>query len=177
MSMRRFHLWAIAITLSIFAAVNLFFWLAYTASASRESHYYRTRDDDRAFTSVDAWYSPPPGSLNFAPLAKDRYAPVTEACQSEAQALLVKVPLKQTSTDEAARFAGKKLPSEGVHVLLRGVVLIEGTGGFDVGVSDKAVHVHHGCLGRHAVPMKRKALVAVLPRVPEVVYVSCGMAE
>jgi hypothetical protein len=176
MSMRRFHLWAIGIALSIFAVVNAFLWLAYTASGSRESHYYRT-SGDRAFTSVDAWYSPPPLDLDCAPLSKERHAPVTDACQAEAQAILADVPVKQISADEAARFAGKKLPSDGVHVLLRAVVLNEGTGGFDVSVSDKTLCVFHGCLGRHPVPMKRKALVAVLPRVPEVAYVSCSMAE
>ncbi len=158
------------------------FWLSRPVSTINQNQIGTTRaevspKDRRAFTTADSWYSPQLFDLNFVSLAKDRFAPVTEVLQPEAQAVLVKLPVKQISGDEAARFSGKKLPSYGVFVLLRAVVLVEGTGGFDVGVSDKAVRVYHGCLGRHAVPMTRKALVAALPRVPEVVYVSCSMAE
>jgi hypothetical protein len=81
------------------------------------------------------------------------------------------------SAEEAARLTGKQLPAGREYVLLRGVVLNEGNGGFDVGWSKRAVHVHHGCLGRRPVPMTSKALVAVLPSVPDAVYISCSMAE
>jgi hypothetical protein len=87
------------------------------------------------------------------------------------------VTAKRITSEEAARLVGRTLPGGGEYVLLRAVALYEGNGAFDVGVSGSAVHVHHGCLGKGPAPMKRKALVAVLPAVPETVFVSCSMAE
>jgi hypothetical protein len=55
----------------------------------------------------------------------------------------------------------------------RAVVRNEGIGGFYVAVGERGVHVSHSCLGCHPVPMARKALVPVLPSMPEAVYVSC----
>ena len=146
--------------------------LAAVGCGSREGD-----EDQRAFLSADSWYSPPPWSEDFAPLGKDQFAPVAEALQPEAQAALAEAPAKQLSAEEAARLVGRQLPAGGEYVLLRAVVLNERTGGLSLGVSGRTVHVHHGCLGRHAVPMARKALVATLPAMPEVVYVSCSMAE
>ena len=135
-------------------------------------------EDRCAFTSADSWYSPPSSGTNeFTWLGKERFAPVAEARQSEAQATLADVSAQRVSADEAARLVGRPLPVDGEYVLLRAVVLFEGTGAFDVGVSGHAVHVHHGCLGRHPAPMRRKALVAVLPSVPEMVFVNCDMDE
>ena len=134
-------------------------------------------EDRRAFTSADAWYSPPSSPSEFTSLDKERFAPVADALQPEAQAALADVPAKRLTADEAARLVGRPLPAGGEYVLLRAVVLFEGTGGFDVGVSGRSVHVHHGCLGRRPAPMTRKALVAVLPAIPETVFVSCSMAE
>jgi hypothetical protein len=134
-------------------------------------------EDRRAFTAADGWYSPPSGSSAFTPLDKDRFSPVADALQPEAQTALADVSAKRVTAHEAARLVGRPLPPGGEYVLLRAVVLSEGTGGFDVGVSEQAVHVYHGCLGRGPAPMGRKALVAVLPAVPETVFVSCGMAE
>jgi hypothetical protein len=133
--------------------------------------------DRRAFTSVDSWYSPPSSSIDFTPLDKEWFAPVEDAHQMEAQAALADVSARRVTADEAARLVGRPLAAGGECVLLRAVVLFEGTGGFDVGVSGRAVHVHHGCLGRRPAPMGRKALIAVLPAVPETVFVSCSMAE
>jgi hypothetical protein len=134
-------------------------------------------EDRRDFTSADSWYSPPPSAIEFTSLDKGRFAPVAEARQSGAQAALADVPAKRITAEEAARLVGRPLPVGGECVLLRAVVLFEGTGGYDVGMSGRAVRVHHDCLGRHPAPMRRKALVAVLPSVPETVFVSCSMAE
>jgi hypothetical protein len=131
----------------------------------------------RAFSSVDSWYSPPPARADFVRLGKDQFATVADTLQPEAQVALADTPFKSVSAEEAVRLTGKQLPAGGQYVLLRAVVLNEKTGGFDVEVGKEAVHVHHGCLGRRAVPMTRKALVAVLPSVPEAVYISCSMAE
>ena len=130
-----------------------------------------------AFTVADSWYAPPPSSSVFLALDKDRYASVIDTLQLEAQTALADVPVKSIRADEATRLVGHPLPGGAAYVLLRAVVLFEGTGTFSVGVSGTSVSVHHGCLGRRPAMMGRKALVAVLATVPETVFASCTMAE
>lgn len=133
--------------------------------------------DRVAFTVADSWHAPPPSSSVFLALDKDRFASVIDTLQAEAQAALADVPFKRIHADEATRLVGHLLPAGAVYVLLRAVVLYEGTGAFHVGVNDTSVHVHHGCLGHRPTSMSRKALVAVLPSVPATVFASCAMAE
>jgi len=102
---------------------------------------------------------------------------VAAAFQPEAQAALVDTAAKSLSAKEAVRLTGMQLRAGGEYVLLRAVVVNEATGGFYVAVGERGVHVSHSSLGRHPVPMTRKALVAVLPSMPEAVYVSCSMAQ
>jgi len=61
--------------------------------------------------------------------------------------------------------------------LVRGVYLNEGTGAFYVYFRDTTLWVAHCCLGKHAVPMKRRPLIVFLEHAPTKVYVSVGMAE
>jgi hypothetical protein len=133
--------------------------------------------DRHAFTSTDSWYSPPPSVAGFTAVDKNNFAPVIESLQPEAQEALAASPARRVTAEQAERLAGRQLPQGAEYVLLRAVALYEGTGAFVVGVQGASVHVHHGCLGRSPAPMTRKALVAVLPAVPGVVYVSCSMAE
>jgi hypothetical protein len=113
----------------------------------------------------------------MTPLLKNSFAPVRDELLSKAQSLLVDFGVKRISAEEAAEYAGRQLPAGAVYVLLRGIALNEGTGGFDVTVQGDSVSVHHGSLGRRPVPMLRRAIVAVLPEFPKTVYVSCSMAE
>ena len=133
--------------------------------------------DRVAFTVADSWYAPPPSSSVFLALDENRFASVIDTLQPEAQAALADVPVKSIRADEATRLVGHPLPAGAAYVLLRAVVLFEGTGTFSVGVSGTSVYVHHGCLGRRPASMGRKALVAVLATVPETVFASCTMAE
>jgi hypothetical protein len=133
-------------------------------------------EDRQEPLTADSWYAPPP-DREFDPLGENRFAPVLAEHQLEAQAALAETAAKRLSAEEAARLTGKRLPADGEYVLLRGILLNEANGRFDVGVKGRAVYVYHGSLGRPPVPIRRKALVAVLPAVPETVYVSCGMAE
>ena len=102
---------------------------------------------------------------------------MADTLQPEAQTALADVTAKRLSADEAARLVGHPLPAGAAFVLLRAVVLSEGTGTFTIGVSDTSVSVHYGCLGRRPTSMGRKALVAVLASVPETVFANCTMAE
>jgi hypothetical protein len=134
-------------------------------------------EDRRAFSSADSWYAPPSDLAGFRPLEKERFAPVIADLQGEAQAALADGPAMRVSAEQATRLVGRPLPPDGECVLLRAVVLFEGTGAFDVGTRGSAMHVHHRCLGRRPAPMGRKALVAVLSAVPDSVFVSCSMIE
>jgi hypothetical protein len=139
--------------------------------------------DHRAFTSMDAWYRLPPLDLLNAEdvmhLDRRDFALVADGKQTEARALLENVSWKKLSPPEAENLLGKPLegPAAGELVLLRAVILNERTPVFEVSWRDGAVVVHHGCLGRKALPMKRRALVARLPSVPKEVYAHCSMAE
>lgn len=135
--------------------------------------------DRRAFTEADSWYSPPPSNEpnTLDALERDHFALVSEPLQPEAQALLADVPAKRLTAGEATRLVGKSLPKGEEYVLLRAVMLNDRESGLSVRTYGIRVLVSHGTLGRHPVPMKRKALVAVLPTFPETVYVSCWMAE
>jgi hypothetical protein len=138
----------------------------------------RSPEENRPIsTNTDSWFAPGPPLADMVRVKSDRYAPVRDELQAKAQGLLEKTGAQQITAEEAAEYAGKPLPAGGVFVLLRAVVLNEENGGYDLAVKGDAAAVHFGCLGRTAVPMKRKALVAVLPVVPKVVYVSCSMAE
>jgi hypothetical protein len=106
-----------------------------------------------------------------------RITSVVETLQPEAQQALAAAPTKRLTATEAARLAGRQLPKSAEYVLLRAVVLNENTGGFQISVQGTSVNVYHGCLGIRPVRMMRKALVAALAEVPDVVFVSCSMAE
>lgn len=130
-----------------------------------------------AWSSVDSWYRPPRSIDGFVPIAPGKVQPVVESLQDEAQQQLETVAARGVSAAEAERLVGRPLPAGVQCVLLRGVVLNEANGAFEVSASDQVVLVHHGCLGHQPVPMKRKAIVAVLSAVPRDVYVTCDMAE
>jgi len=143
----------------------------------------KDQSDHRAFTATDAWYRPTPLELitaaNHIRLEKDDLALVTDAKQAEAQASLKDAPFRTLSLKEAEDLLGKPMEKPvGRHlVLLRAVILNEGTGAYDVSWRDGVAMVHHGCLGRHPAPMNKRTLVARLPGIPKEVYVDCSMAE
>ena len=115
--------------------------------------------------------------MQFESLAIDQFASVREMFQAEAQDALANMPVARISAEEAVRLSGRRLRLGGEYVLLRSLVLNEANGSFEIGVSGGAVHVRHGSLGARHFPMRRKAVVAVLPSVPDTVYVSCSMAR
>jgi len=93
--------------------------------------------------------------------------------------MLAEMPVKPLSAGELSNLTGMDAqPDPGMQFyLVRAVYLNEGTGGFHINRVGSQVEVHHTCLGRHAVPMKRAALVVQLGEPPSEVYVTCSMAE
>jgi hypothetical protein len=61
--------------------------------------------------------------------------------------------------------------------LLRAVFLNQATGSFYVTQRGNELEVHHAYLGKHAVPMKRGAVIVALHDSPIEAYVTCRMAE
>jgi hypothetical protein len=61
--------------------------------------------------------------------------------------------------------------------LVRGLCLIEGTGRFTAYFHDSILWVSHGCLGRQAVPMRRRPVIIFLEDRPTKVYVDVHMVE
>jgi len=55
--------------------------------------------------------------------------------------------------------------------------LNEATGAFTVYAKEGNVLVFHRCMGRYAVPMKRRAVIAFLTLPPAHLYVMCSMVE
>jgi hypothetical protein len=134
------------------------------------------------YSSADNWYRPYSGSpllqqKNLVP--KGSVRPVPDNLQPEAQALLQNEAWRELSTSEASAFgvAGLLKSSKERLILLRGVVLNEATGAFEVYEQDGNVLVLHISMGKKAVPMRRKAVVAVLQNKPKEVFVSCSMIE
>jgi hypothetical protein len=140
--------------------------------------------DHRAFTAIDPWYRPLPVELRtdakLIPLDKAEFAVVRDEKQAEAQAVLKDLAWKELAPNEAEDLIGKPIgkPVASHLVLLRALSLNERNGSFDVSWgSTGLVIVHHGCLGRHPLPMTKRAILARLPDVPKEVYVHCSMAE
>jgi hypothetical protein len=135
-----------------------------------------------AWTSKDSWYADLPegvSSWNWPSLDRARIHEVIESREAKAEELLQDVSIVPLSSKEAAEFIGEELPgAPGTQpYLTRAVYLNRATGGFSVSILDDQLRVHHGSLGRRAVPMKRQALVLQLEREPAEVFVTCSMAE
>jgi len=134
--------------------------------------------------SVDAWFRPDTGSG----LMEQRYAlpgsyvrVVPQPAQQRAQAALASRPWRQLSQMEADKLETPlsslpRVPNRKLY-LLRGIVLNELTGSFEVFENSGRVLVHHGSLGRRPVPMRRIVIVALLRMDPNEVYVSCSTSE
>ena len=136
----------------------------------------------RATTSVDSWARPGASRVEFDKgerLEDSRLHIVPESMESQAEVMLSDVSCLELSAEQIQKLLPHPLPvmPRTKAFLTRGVFLNRDTGHFSVTVLDDKLWVHHGCLGRHAVPMKRQALVIQLERMPKEVYVGCSMAE
>lgn len=137
--------------------------------------------DDRAWTSADSWYHPPPSEVypltGWQPLDYSQIYQVTAAQQPAAEALLADAAVVELTPQQAADLIGRPLAdhSNTKPYLVRGVYLNQG--GFSVQVKGQQILVSHGSLGHGPVEMKRQALVLQLKQLPQEVFVTCSMAE
>jgi hypothetical protein len=137
--------------------------------------------DERASTTNDQWTRFPPETFVVAEdatkLPPDRFALVTHN-EGDALAKLATSPWVRVTPEEAKAYTGRSFEGPGGElVLVRALVLNEGTGAFEVTWRAGEVRVYHGCLGNRPVPQVRRGIVARLPALPTEVYVDCGMAE
>lgn len=137
----------------------------------------------KAWTTEDSWYNPPPEEKarlsDWQRVDASRVYEVIEPKIAEAEVLLAEVPFVQLSEREAVAFAGKELgEAPGTRpYLVRGLYLNRITGKFIVYTKDGQLRVHHGSMGRQAVPMQRQPLVVQLEQTPAAVYVTVSMVE
>jgi len=80
-------------------------------------------------------------------------------------------------TEEAQTWRGRAQRARSLSgrlkpYLVRGLVLFEGTGGFQVYARDKVLWVLHSPLGRGPIPVKRRPVVVFLDGAPDEVHVS-----
>lgn len=137
--------------------------------------------DDRAASSVDSWYNPPPPKtypltgwkvLDFKQLHQ-----VAADQQAAAEKLLETTAALEITPQQAADLTGQPLPAiPGIKpYLTRGVYL--NRGGFSVYWRNDQLLISHASMGHNPVPMKRQALVLQLAQPPAEVFVTCSMAE
>jgi hypothetical protein len=137
--------------------------------------------DDRPVVPPDPWdrgvtndFIRPADSQE---LDRTEFAMVSQK-EPEALARLERSAWVELSSQAAEELAGRPLGGTGGRlVLLRGLGWDTPYGAFTVSWRPGAVRVNHGCLGRHRLPVVRRAVVARLPDLPEEVYVDLSMVE
>jgi hypothetical protein len=137
--------------------------------------------DDRAATSVDSWYNPPPAKIypltGWQVLDFKRLHQVAAAQQTAAEKLLETAAALEITAQQAADLLGQPLPDiPGTKPYLTRAVYLN-PGGFSVYARGEQLLISHASLGHSPVPMKRQALVLQLAQPPVEVFVTCSMAE
>lgn len=130
----------------------------------------------------DAWYRLPTDDFILSAEKKERdpatFARVVDAKLSESISRLENTPCIEVTEQEATELAGRPIGGTGGRLfLLRALCWDTPHGGFTVSWKPNAVWVSHGTLGRHPIPVLRKAVVARLPDKPTDVFVDLQMAE
>lgn len=135
-----------------------------------------------SYSASDPWFRPCNGSA----LMQDKFAvprelvvAIDEPSQKEASAILDSKPWRKLSREEALRLGVQSFPEKlgREPFLLRGLVLNERSGSYQVFERDGDILVHHVSMGRKPLPMRRRPLVAFLTREPKEVYVSVALVE
>ena len=127
-------------------------------------------DAGRAWRSADSWYRAPEPTVNWDELTDADVYEVAANKTADADEQLRDVSCVELPKERAAEFAGQDVESTDGNslYLVRGLYLNR---------SGSDLLVQHGSLGHSAVEMKRQALIVLLPRKPDEVFVTCSMAE
>lgn len=156
---------------------------ASTDSAKNQSDFAEDRAEsgNGVWTTEDSWYNAlPRNSMDeAAQIDRSLMHEVPASIFPEAEKMLKDVSVVELTDTEAAHFAGASfIPQQGTKpYLIRAIYLNLGTGGYELFVGKDGVLVKQGCLGRHALPMKRSTLVVQLKSKPKNVYHALHMAE
>jgi len=138
--------------------------------------------NNRAFTTQDSWYNPPPSSFTMQGwnVVEDSLVYLVPATKNEmAELILNKVDIAELNNTQVKEMLGNQtnLASRSNYFLLRAVYLGSSTHGFKVHISNDSIIVIHGSLGHEAVPMKRTALIIPLLQKPNVLFTQCFRDE
>ncbi|GIK40006.1 MAG: hypothetical protein BroJett011_38390 [Chloroflexota bacterium] len=137
--------------------------------------------DDRAATTIDSWYNPPPAKIypltGWQVLDFKQLHEVAVAQQAAAEKLLETTAALEITAQQAADLLGQPLPAvPGTKPYLTRAVYLN-PGGFSVYSRDEQLLISHASMGHSPVPMKRQTLVLQLAQPPVEVFVTCSMAE
>lgn len=160
----------------------LSFSLLFIAIAGTALPGCRDREDRMARTGEDGWYRPVDSSFAEAEwerIPDEQVWEVRDSLQARMQERLAEHPVVPLSRQEAAAAVeGDKAGGDSLKpYLVRALYLNYGTGGFSLYRSGTNLLAVHGSLGKSAVPMKRRALVLLLPVPPQKLYIEVFMAE
>lgn len=139
-------------------------------------------NDRRAWTGEDGWYRPVDSSFagtEWQPIPDEQVWEVRDSLQARMQERLAEHPVVPLSRQEAAAAVeGYKAGGDSLQpYLVRALYLNYGTGGFSLYRSGTSLAAVHSSLGKSAVPMKRRALVILLPVPPQELYIEVFMDE
>jgi hypothetical protein len=160
----------------------LFSLLVLSAAGCMSTHRHNAWLRDQP---VDSWYHVPQ-SFGEIPhvkggnlIADDKIFEVTGARELEAEKMLESNALVELSAEAAQQMVGETFHSlEGcTPYLARGLFLSKGTGRWQIYELGDKLEVSHMCLGKHARPIRRQAVVLLLKTKPAEVFVTCEMAE
>ncbi|GEM_PF-2524958 len=149
-------------------------WLKTALQSPRKSS---SRAKGKKDLKADAWHQAPESAFDW-PAARE--IPCWEVAASRrdyAEKLLEK---QSCILLEDSRFVGVRevRPPAGTRLFLVRALYLHGeTGDFDVHLLAGKLVVRHACLGRIDMPMRRSALIVLLPEAPKRVDVTCSMAE
>ncbi|MCL4297934.1 MAG: hypothetical protein KJ077_19480 [Anaerolineae bacterium] len=137
--------------------------------------------DDRAATTTDSWYNPPPAKIypltGWQALDFKRLHQVVAAQQPTAEKLLENTAALEITAQQAADLLGQPLPAvPGTKPYLTRAVYLN-PGGFSVYSRNEQLLISHASMGHSPVPMKRQALILQLAQPPVEIFVTCSMAE
>lgn len=140
------------------------------------------RNDDRAWSSADSWFNPPPektNTRNWTAVQNTFVHPIVPDKMKMVDSLLCSQQFVEVSDSDASSLICSPLtiPPHYKTYLIRAVFLGNPKNGFSVQISQDSVLVVHGSLGHTSAPMMRYGLIVLLQQKPSIVFHMCYRDE
>ena len=138
-----------------------------------------------AWTSTDSWYCHPDSSIysQIRDFPIFDFATIIPSKEQTAEKLLQKKPFIEvtpklalflTGNDNWHKYDAKRIKGQALY-LVRGVYLYSESA--KIYYWNRQILIEQDCLGKTALPMKRRAVVVILPNEPTKSYATCAMDE